>query len=416
MARLAKQESGSWKVYVEHPYRAGSYTSITLGKLPKREAEGLRYRIGQLEACRKAGTPWPPELARWVGQLPPKLRRKLARSGLVEVPGGVTLGQFLQEYLESRKKDLKPGTLYQLQCVAHELVQHWGPDRLLEQITPGDVDELKHALFSRLSPNTARRRLARAKQFFTYAVRKKLLLSNPFEHLRNLTVKPNLEREYYVSVQEIRQLLPCLPDAQWRALIVVYRFQGLRYQEALDLQWEHVLWDQNMLIVPSQKTQREGKGVRVMPLFPETQDALGELWEQASEGESYLFPDLRKRGREKAPGWNHNLRRPLELYILRAGLKPWPKLFQNLRRSCAIDLAERFPAHAVTQWLGHTLKVAQEHYWRVRPELVQQATHFRRLPASSESPNHPQEQVAKKGALLGARPARKAGKSADKPT
>ena len=52
-----------------------------------------------------------------------------------------------------------------------------------------------------------------------------------------------------------------------------------------------------------------------------------------------------------------------ELVILkRAGLKSWPKLFNNLRASCETDLAKTHPIKAVCDWIGHSVKVAHEHY------------------------------------------------------
>jgi len=47
-----------------------------------------------------------------------------------------------------------------------------------------------------------------------------------------------------------------------------------------------------------------------------------------------------------------------------AGVKPWPKLFQNLRASRATELAADYPAHVAADWLGHSTLVAQKHYWQ----------------------------------------------------
>ncbi len=383
MATLSKQKNGSWKLYFEHPEH-GRRTSITLGKLPKRAAESARVRVEQLLACRRSGTPHPPELAEWVGSLDQPMRQKLARVGLIQARPQLGLGEFLRQYLAGRQ-DVQPDTLDQLERVARVLQQEWGADRPLDSITPGDVDELAGKLFARWAPNTARRVLARGKQFFAHAVRKKLLGANPFDHLKGLTVKPNRERECYIPAEEVQQLLPYLPSAQWRALVVVYRFQGLRYKEALNLRWEHVNWEAETLTVPSEKTRREGKGVRVMPLFPETLEALEELWNLAPKGEPYLFPDLRSRGRDGKPGKNHNLRTQLERFAVAAGLKPWPKAFQNMRRSCATDLARRFPGYVAAEWLGHSEKVAREHYWRVPQEMFKEASRFRRVPRESDT-------------------------------
>jgi hypothetical protein len=50
--------------------------------------------------------------------------------------------------------------------------------------------------------------------------------------------------------------------------------------------------------------------------------------------------------------------------IKRAGLKPWPKLFQNLRLTRQNELTAKFPAHVVCDWIGNSEEVAKEHYLR----------------------------------------------------
>jgi hypothetical protein len=61
-----------------------------------------------------------------------------------------------------------------------------------------------------------------------------------------------------------------------------------------------------------------------------------------------------------------NWRTTFQKIIARAGLKAWPRLFHNLRASCATDWVERFPAHAVASWCGHSVAVAVRHYLQTR--------------------------------------------------
>jgi hypothetical protein len=63
---------------------------------------------------------------------------------------------------------------------------------------------------------------------------------------------------------------------------------------------------------------------------------------------------------------SQNLRTTFLKVIERAGLKPWPRLFHNLRASCATDWVETFPNHVVAGWLGHSPMVAATHYLQTR--------------------------------------------------
>jgi len=59
--------------------------------------------------------------------------------------------------------------------------------------------------------------------------------------------------------------------------------------------------------------------------------------------------------------------------IQRAGLQPWPKLFQNLRSTRETELAEQFPIHVVCKWIGNSQPVAVEHYLQLTDEHFERA-------------------------------------------
>lgn len=94
-----------------------------------------------------------------------------------------------------------------------------------------------------------------------------------------------------------------------------------------------------------------------MPLFPELRPHLEAVFDEAPEGTVYVVPRCRDA--------TQNLRTTFAKIIHRAGLSPWPKLFQNLRASRATQLASEHPAHVAAAWLGHSTIVANKHYWQV---------------------------------------------------
>src|SRR5262249_59078772 len=65
---------------------------------------------------------------------------------------------------------------------------------------------------------------------------------------------------------------------------------------------------------------------------------------------------------------------PSRCVIVRhAGLKPWPRLNQNLRSPRETELAETFPIHVVAEWLGNSPKTALAHYTQVTEEHYRKA-------------------------------------------
>jgi len=66
------------------------------------------------------------------------------------------------------------------------------------------------------------------------------------------------------------------------------------------------------------------------------------------------------------PAFTINLRATFERTITRAGLKPWPRPFQNLRSSRATDWCEQYPIADVTRWLGNSPTNALKHSIQAR--------------------------------------------------
>ncbi len=156
-------------------------------------------------------------------------------------------------------------------------------------------------------------------------------------------------------------------------IFALSRYGGLRIpSELYGLTWDNILWDKGRFIVPSPKTEHiEGKESRIVPLFPELLPYLQEAYELAQEGESRVITiyDVNSQ----------NLRTQAHWIIRRAGINPWPKIFQNLRSSRETELVEDFPIHVVTEWIGnspeiakkHCLQITEEHFKRAAQNLVQ---------------------------------------------
>ncbi len=59
--------------------------------------------------------------------------------------------------------------------------------------------------------------------------------------------------------------------------------------------------------------------------------------------------------------------------LKRAGLTPWPKLFQNMRASRETELLDEFPIKDVCSWIGNSQAVAMKHYAMRRQDSFMRA-------------------------------------------
>jgi len=348
---------------------AGKRHTIRVGKLPMKQAERLKLRVEALNASRAYGQPLDNETLRWLSEVNTDLARKLAAAGLVGPRSQEqALDAFLAAYIDGRT-DVKPRTRKNLLRSRRHLADFFGADRPLREVTPGDADAFAARLRTDYAPPTAARAVRHAGQFFKHALRKGLIDHNPFADVRAGS-QENQARLYFVTRDVTTLVLDACPDAESRAIIALCRYGGLRCpSEVLKLRWGDVDWEKGRFLVRSPKTEhtRNG-GLRWVPLFPELRSHLEPLWDAAPEGEEKV---ISRRCRLVVNPHNHFRR-----IILRAGLLPWPRLFQNLRASRETELTAQFPLHVVTAWIGNSAAVAARHYLQVTDEHFAQAAHF----------------------------------------
>ncbi len=161
-------------------------------------------------------------------------------------------------------------------------------------------------------------------------------------------------------------MIDACPDTEWRLIFALARFGSLRCpSELIALGWSDIDWDNDCMTVHSPKTEHHPGGEsRLVPLFPEFRPFLEDVFELAQPGANCVITRYRDT--------SVNLRTYLFHIVRRAGLKPWPKPFQNLRSTRETELAEDYPMHVVCAWIGNSQPVATKHYLQVTDE------HFRR--------------------------------------
>jgi len=243
----------------------------------------------------------------------------------------------------------------------------------------------------RLADNTVRRRMGTAKQFFRAAVRAKTIAENPFDG-QSTVVRENVKRQYFVSREEAEAVLDACPDASWRLVFALCRFGGLRCaSEVVRLKWEDVNWERMRFTVHASKTEHHADGgVRVVPIFPELYAYLQDAFEEAEPGAVYCCPQYANA--------NQMYRKAILQIVKQAGLKPWPKLFHNLRATRETELTETYPVQVVCAWIGNSPAIAAKHYLQVTEDhftrAAQKAAHFPAQQASAEGrrDSHPERQ------------------------
>ena len=331
--------------------------TFPLGRVAKKTAERFANNIDTLLHERRCNLPISREVSSWLADLDDSLYALLAERGLVEprVKAG-TLATFIDDYIAGRS-DVSERRLGKFRNAKGRLIEFFG-DVKLDAVTPGWADDYSRWLLTQLAPATAHKECQIAAQFFRRAFRNRLIERNPFDGV-TIGKATNDDRRKFIARNVIGKVLDKCPNWQWRTVVALARYGGLRCSsEVALLKWSDIHWDTERFTVSSPKTKRYGKATRLVPIFPELRPFLDEAFSLAPEGEQWVIPML-------GGDADKNLGTTFRKIIRRAGVEPWPKPFQNCRSSRQTELEQHYPTYVVCSWLGNTPTVAHKHYLTV---------------------------------------------------
>ncbi len=369
----------------------------------------MRLRVEQLLQAKALGTPLDSAMVEWIKALPSSTTKRLVRLDLLEERTTLTLAQLIERFLATRT--VREGTVKSYKQCTDSLVLVLGGDTLIDQITTAGADAWRATISSRgrvkekagprtLSTATVAKRCNIAKAIFSKAKVWGLLPESPFRHVKPGS-QSNPDREHYVSLRDTEKLLEACTTGEWRALIGLARYAGLRCpSEVSTLRWTDINWEQKSLTVRSSKTAASAQhAVRTVPICVELQPILLELFEEADAGEARMVP--------LAHASSESVYQGLRRIVKKAGLEQWPRLSQNLRSSCATDWAGQYPIHESSKWLGHSPAIAAKHYLQSRD------LHFKGVTGTGEwRKSSAENELSQSGAESGATVAQNAAQQA----
>jgi integrase len=338
---------------------AGKQQSLRLGKCSERAAQNALAGFERVLEAHRIGSTIHPDGVRWLESIDDRVHARVARLGLVEprrAAVAVTLGGMLEAFFAN--VDVKGSTVIRMRQAESALLEHFTTGRDVATIGEADAEAWRAARKELgYAPATISRTVLYARQFFRWGVRRGMVKSNPFAELKAGS-QVNGERSVFVPRDAIAKVIDAAPDAEWRLLIALSRFGGLRVpSEAFSLKWADVDWALSRLRVRSAKTEHhEGRAERFVPIFPEIREHLQAVYDAAPEGTEYVIG----RYRDGA-----NVNPQLRRIINRAGLQQWPRTWHNLRASRQTELASTFPLATACAWMGNTKAIAGGHYLQV---------------------------------------------------
>jgi len=258
---------------------------VRLGKVNMKMAGTIKTNVENLVIAQITGQSPDSDTARWVASLSDDLHEKLAKTGLIDGRKKVgTLQELVPAFIKSRAATVSEQTIEVWHQSERSLYRFFGEERRVDMITHKDAESFRSWLVSDgmlkkkggLKPTTVWKRLQHVVAFFKWMVKNKDITETPFEGM-SMSPAPDEDRNEYIEEDFIYQVMQVAPDAEWRLIIALWRFAGLRgSSEPLLLRWKDILLKEQLIRVHAKKTARYGgkKAVRKIPIFPELVEPL----------------------------------------------------------------------------------------------------------------------------------------------
>lgn len=335
-------------------------------KIEKSIAEIWKMHTTRIEMAIRGEIIFPPETLQWIKSVRGRHIEKLADYGYLDANqyDDCTISSLIERCRDrfSKKTD---GTKKVHERVYTTMRRYFGANKNIKLITQLDAESYGDWIEEMYpSPATQELMWRGSKQMFAVAYKARLIDRNELDGLtygkKNFTDKA---RDVYVDPEWIDKLLNACPNDEWRLIIVLCRYAGLRFfSEVFDVKWSQVDWEKNQLVDIASKKTKKTRPIRTMPIWPELVPYLKGC-EADAKGE-YLIHDERPNTLRKHQGsWDAQL----EQIAKKAGVKLWPKRWQNMRSSAETDRVNAgFEQWKVARWFGHSKKVQESNYLKIK--------------------------------------------------
>jgi len=354
-------------------------TSITLSAnmYDEADAQDCRNILNEIERLRQVGSPLSPEIIRRIDGRP-HFKTRLAEKGIIDVKDEITNGELWRKYFEAKRAGWSYNTASNKTSRRAAFFRFFDETQLAKEIDESDAKRFVTFLLTRGQANGAPYSEAGkagvikdCRAVFAFAVEEGFLTRSPFKNIKAGKTH-NHDRDHYLTMEQTAKLLNAC-DVQdhwteerrqeWRALIVLLRCCGLRCpSETNALRWSDVDFETGGLDVDDVKNTRR----RLCPLFKPVRVELERLRKiRGDKPGVFVFSESLRTV--------SNLRTTFKKLVYRAGLEPWPKLFQNLRANASTDVSDEYGPKCESDWLGHSAEISLTHYQQIPPEKRERA-------------------------------------------
>ena len=330
-------------------------------RFAKKTAERLKEVVEALLYYRRNGiVSLDKSVEVWLQSVSAEIRKKLEKAGLIVAHHPKTCQQLWEAFLK-HKTDIKERSLQLYHRYRAAFFERFSPTESIEAVSSDRLQEWKTWMLTRYAPATVAGNLKGVKSVFNWAVKQEWLQKSPMCGISRGSFV-NRDKDRIITMDDYAKLLDACPNQEWRAVIALIRIGGLRCPSELrQLRWSDVHWKENRFLVRSPKTEHiEGHRERAVPLFSVLRLELEKHFSSREVNSDFVIAGYQ--------GTCWNLHGTFRKIADVAGLGRIVRPFDNMRMSRSNEVLKRFGAAKESLWMGHSLRVMQEHYLMITDE------------------------------------------------
>lgn len=367
----------------------------------KREAEKKAIQLEE-EARREAGCDDPAAAAILArikeaaelalkGRLNPAHARRLIGE-IMEASGQGALKEqscrdWIDEWLREKEATVKPATVAFYKSTTKDFLNflEGRADNHLETVSQEDIRRYRDSIVANgRTGKTANHKLKCVRSIFRDAVKASLIIHNPADAVKQVKEDDSTSREPF-TVREIERLISAATSADWKGMILLGAFAGIRISDCAQLMAGNIDLTRKIIRFKPRKTDRKGQILEI-PLHPELLTYF-ERNPPSPFDATPLFPKLNKVTASGRNGLSARFRRIMkDAEVSRdvtrtaedgAARETASRSFHSLRHSFTSMLANAQVSEEVRQKMtGHTESTTHQLYTHLELKTLRKAVNF----------------------------------------
>lgn len=259
------------------------------------------------------------------------------------------LGEMFERWLAGKKNTRSKPTFLRYLQVVREFTASVGVSFLklpVSHIQPQHIEKFLLDLANRgQTPGNQRTKIKILRSFFARAISLHMITHNPASPIELPTGSKNTREPF--TVDELKKLM-AVSNANWRTLILLGAYAGLRLGDAANLTWQNIdLEARTITYLPRKKDHLANIKKTVVPMHPEIYETILNLPVGSKSPQAKLFEGISNKGCSGRGG----LSMAFTKLMAKAGIDPLPikvkgqrtfqaKTFHSLRHTFVTLMAE----------------------------------------------------------------------------